>query len=318
MATAPHIVGQAAEWVGTLDSDEATEADRRACEAWCALDERNRATFEAMRAMHRRLDGAPAYERSALRALTGASRNRHRRFASAAIVLVGLTAATWMTGTSNMVRDRFPDHATARGEQRSVALTGGNAVTLDTYTEIRVLDTGSGETVRLVDGRLFAQVRKTPGRRFVVQTPFGTAMARGTAFAVERGTDAMVVTVTESIVEVCPAPGARRSACVDAHPGDQVTVTGDGVLPTGRVDAAAITRWRLGWIEAVDKDFGVVIGELNRYLDRPAVLASPDLARIKISGSFPLGKPQTALAGAAHAAGLRLRPTASGTVLVER
>jgi transmembrane sensor len=114
---------------------------------------------------------------------------------------------------------------TQRGERREVALADGSVVHVDPETLLRVNYESHSRRVVLERGRALFHVAKNAERPFLVRADGTTVRAVGTAFAVEQGPDAVVVTVAEGKVAVFPShsspavimPTQRRGGSVEGE-----------------------------------------------------------------------------------------------------
>ncbi|HUD28972.1 MAG TPA: FecR domain-containing protein [Novosphingobium sp.] len=299
----PAMIREAARWSAELATDEATEADRDACEAWCRQDPLHRVAMERMRGLDTRFDRAGEPERGALDRLLDLSRRRGGGTKAAAVLGIAvLVAAGWAATDSWTLRSRFPDAATVIGEQRTVTLADGS-IRLDTDSAVDVDARGAGTRIALFRGRVFAQVHPHRTAPFLVETPEGTASALGTAFTVEREAGRTLVTVVSSHVRVCPA---RVGGCRDLAPGSRAVMDGGGVRAASPVAPRDAAAWSEGWLVADDRPVSEVLAELNRYRAVPVGFDAAALARVRVSGSFPLADTDRAVEGIARVTGLRL------------
>src|SRR6266853_725122 len=137
------------------------------------------------------------------------------------IVAAGLAAALLFALRGQVIE-------TQRGERRQVALADGSLVQVDPETRLRVNYESRTRRVILERGRALFHVAKNPERPFLVQADDTTVRAVGTAFAVEQGADAVVVTVAEGRVAVFPAhasPAAEAAAASRREPIAQPAAT---------------------------------------------------------------------------------------------
>ena len=325
----PAMIERAALWAASLATDEATQADYEACEAWCREDPRHRLAMERMRGFDRQFGETGALEREALETvLDGRSARRSdtwpgsgRRLGGVAVGLVLLAGGGWLAAQSLTVRALFPDYATVLGEQKAVTLADGSGLTLDTDAALDFRSNGASRTVSLFRGQVLARVAKEAGvgraRPFIVETRDGTATAHGTAFVVRRDVDATTVTVIESAVRVCLAP-PRTDRCVDLLPGERARMGGGRLARLSRVDPETSAAWSEGWLAADDQPVTQVLDELNRYRARPVRFSHGALAEYRVSGSFPLADTDRALEGIVQSTGLALSYEDDGTPVVGR
>lgn len=126
-------------------------------------------------------------------------RPRVRLITLAALLLVAVGAgAVLYLGWGGQIIE------TQRGERREVALADGSVVQVDPETRLRVKYEQEQRLVLLERGRALFHVAKNGARPFLVETEGTTVRAVGTAFAVERQNERVVVTVAEGRVAVLP------------------------------------------------------------------------------------------------------------------
>jgi transmembrane sensor len=114
------------------------------------------------------------------------------------IVATGLAAVLFIQSQGRTIQ-------TDRGERREVALTDGSVIQVDPETRLRVKYEEHARRVFLERGRALFHVAKSTERPFLVEANNTTVRAVGTAFAVERQYETIVVTVAEGKVAVFPA-----------------------------------------------------------------------------------------------------------------
>ncbi|MBY8821589.1 FecR family protein [Sphingomonas colocasiae] len=312
------MIREAARWAAELDADAVTAERRDACEAWCAEHASHRLAFDRMRGFDSRFDGLDPIERIALTRAAGQSRGKgpRRRLAGGLLGLGAIILAGWFGATSFTGRAFFPDHRTAPGEQRNVAMADGSAVMLDTNSAIDIDEAGASRHVRLFRGRIMATVAADAARPFQVETRDGSVTALGTAFIVERESDRTLVTVVESHVRACPASRETMADCIRLAPGQRAAIGGERVIRLGAVDADQASAWTRGWLEADDRPLADVLTELNRYRARPIRFDARALAHIRVTGSYPLADAPRALSAIAGTAGIAVSQGPDGDVFV--
>lgn len=215
-------------------------------------------------------------------------RSRHRAAAAVAVALLATPVAVWLTrapstkGAPAAVTASVL-HATARGERRTIRLSDGSRVTLDTASRVRVAYTRSDRALRMEAGQALFEVAPDAARPFTVSAGGRAVTARGTVFDIRLDPGRLQVALIEGRVEV----GARGSPPVAMRPDDLLTARGREV--TVRRDpaaVAAITDWREGLLVFQDVPLIDAVAEVNRYASRPLVLGDGKVGRLRISGSF--------------------------------
>jgi transmembrane sensor len=309
------MIEQAALWSAQLATDEATQADREACESWCCEHPLHRIAMERMRAFDAQIDNTDKIGREAIQSILQGRTRKTQRFGGIVLGLAVLIGGGWLAAQSLTVRAIFPDYQTARGDQRTVKLADGSALTVDTDATLDFDRGRSQRTVTLFRGQVLVRVARDPDRLFVIRTEDGTATALGTAFAVRKEEDSTTITVLESHVRACAA-GTDEDRCTELWPGDSVRLSQNGVARLDRVDPETAGLWAEGWLVADDQSVADVLHELNRYREKPVRFTPSDLAGARVSGSFPLSDPDRALDGIVHSTGLRLSHADDGSPVV--
>lgn len=313
------MTDQAAYWHTRLRDEDFSETDRTRFEAWLEGDPARRKELDALNALWARL-GAVAHspevmaERQALAKIA-----RRRRvfqaagWAIAASVVCGVGALAWRS-----VAPKTEHYATAIGEQRTVELSDGSKVTLNTASELRVHFTRGERRLDLLAGQASFDVEKDRTRPFIVTAGSGQVRALGTVFDVYKRTDKVVVTLIEGSVAVVPdlnekAPATDPTIILAA--GEQLSFGEKDAAPTrASVDLQQASAWRARKLNFVDTPLNEAIAEANRYSRQKIQLRAPGLQDAKISGVFDAGRNESVAEGLR--AYFRLRLTRSGDDLI--
>jgi transmembrane sensor len=330
------VLEQAAQWYERLHRDRISDAARTEFQAWLAESADHREAYartERAAARLERVAELPAVlalrHEAALR-LTCRPRRRPYRAAAAlaavvAMVAIGLGAASllglrptqhfiaWI-GSLGSGPHRY---ATGTGERLAATLRDGSQVTLDTQSELEVAFTPAERIVRLVRGQAYFEVAKDKQHPFVVEVDRRRLVAVGTAFDVRMDAHLVQVTMVEGTVRVEPllpalaagdASGAKMASRAGSLPqprtlisaGDQLLISdgaGDHIRPG---DTYRATSWRRGQLLFDGLRLGDAIAEVNRYSDTRIILQDPQLAEIRVSGSFAAGRPEVFVEALTH------------------
>ena len=197
-------------------------------------------------------------------------------------------------------------YSTAIGEKRSIVLSDGSTVELNSRSRIRVRYSDAERDIELIEGQALFEVAKNPQRPFVVNAHGTRIRAVGTQFDVYMKPSGTVVTVVEGKVSVMGAPHgpilgvsarASQEAPAVADPakgtiflaaGEQVTVvptTDFSALPR-RTNVEAATAWTQRRLVFDFSPLTEVAQEFNRYNARPLIIEDPQLAEFHVSGVF--------------------------------
>nr|WP_183628974.1 FecR domain-containing protein [Novosphingobium sediminicola] len=311
------MIAQAAYWAAQLATDEATQDERDACEAWCQENPLHRLTMERMRGIDVQFEGTDDIGREVIETMVERRSRKTGRWGGLALGLLLLGGGGWLTAQTMAVRAWFPDYETARGEQRSVTLADGSSITIDTDAALSFRRSHDRRAITLFRGQILARVTKDAARPFIVETSDGSATAKGTAFIVRRDDEATTVTVIESHVRACPAKTGREN-CADLSPGDRVRMGRGKLVHLAPIDPEAAAGWAQGWLAADDQPVVGLLRELNRYRAQPVSFDAAALSGIRVSGSYPLADPDRALDGIVRSSGLRLSRAPDGSPVVSR
>jgi transmembrane sensor len=172
-------------------------------------------------------------------------RSRPLLWAVAAMLIVGTgIASMWLMDS------RGRTIQTDRGERREVALSDGSVVQVDPETLLRVKYEDHARRVYLDHGRALFHVAKNSERPFLVEANDTMVRAVGTAFAVERRSESVVVTVSEGKVAVLSvhagATPVHSTAVGSAELQDKLSPAASGNEPTQRAGQSAAPQTLTG------------------------------------------------------------------------
>jgi transmembrane sensor len=210
-----------------------------------------------------------------------------------ALALVGVAAGLSLLGAEH--------YTTSIGEQRSVVLSDGTVVTLNTSSEIKVRMARDHRTVDLLSGEALFEVARDPARPFDVAAGKTTVRAVGTQFNVDRRPSSTTVTVVEGKVAVFTgndpgaAPGAQRSGNLPVAAGEQLIVAPNTISRAARVDPTKVTAWTQRKLVFEHRPLGEVAEEFNRYNRERIDIESPQLREQEITGVFEANNPESFL-----------------------
>jgi transmembrane sensor len=183
-----------------------------------------------------------------------------------------------------------------------VILNAGSRVTVR-YTE-------STRAIQLDQGQALFKVAKNPNWPFIVRVGDASVRAVGTQFDVYRKATGTTVTVVEGRVAVMSTTKVRASASSASQirppellltSGEQLTVASPAQIPRSSSNATEAnsllkahpvkvkeaTAWTIGLLVFDGAPLSEVVQEFNRQNTKPLVLASAELAELRISGTFP-------------------------------
>jgi transmembrane sensor len=203
-------------------------------------------------------------------------------------------------------------YGTDIGEQRSIVLTDGSTVELNSSSRIRVRYTKGERHVDLLYGQALFGVANDAARPFVVQTDKTRVRAVGTQFDVYRKRVGTVVSVIEGRVAIQPATmpavergggsNARSNAPSPTHNGEVLLAAGEQLIIKPKsverpkhADIASATAWTSRQLIFDGTPLTEVAEEFNRYSTRRLVIETAGLDDFHVSGTYSSTNPESLL-----------------------
>ncbi|MBN8818693.1 MAG: FecR domain-containing protein [Sphingomonas sp.] len=304
----------AANWFAVMRGPEANER-RSEFEAWLACGELHRAaynkiaeTFSLGKGLKSREVERPAPPSVDSEPLPPA-RTRPRLVVGAAVVALILgtigigsqllgPSHSGNPGTSaELVEGDGQDRATQTaiplstpvGSGKTFVLTDGSTVALDSDSLVEVSISRDRRDLHLLRGRGRFTVAHD-GRPFTVSAAGGTVTARGTVFdvAVDRH-DAVIVRLLQGRIDVALPRRASRNAMsgeVTGMKAGEVLGFGPAPFPPAGEEEPGDEQWSERLRDVDRMRLADLLAEANRYATKPILLASSELADLRVSGTF--------------------------------
>jgi transmembrane sensor len=208
-----------------------------------------------------------------------------RVWAIAAAIVVALgVLSTWAWWQRDL-------YSTGIGEQRSIVLSDGSTVELNSQSQVRIDYSNRMRKVELVKGQALFDVQPDAQRPFEVESAGTTARALGTRFDVYRKRRGTVVTVIEGQVAVRDESRPEISASTVLSAGQRATLEPDRQVRTERTDLAAATAWTARQLVFDGTPLAEAVEEINRYNARQLVIEDRRLDDFHIRGTFTATDP---------------------------
>jgi transmembrane sensor len=227
--------------------------------------------------------------------------------ATAAILAAGI-GLIWNGPAANGAQQ----FTTGHGEERTIRLSDGTFVHLNTDSALDVKFARDMRLVELERGEAYFEVAKAPARPFRVRAGATEFQDAGTAFNVFRKNLGIVVTVAEGRVEVFHAGAAETASrnmpapLADLSAGEQATVSASGAITaTTTPNLDQVLAWTRQEIVFDRESIGDVAAEFNRYNDVAISVSDPRIASIAISGNFRVRDERAFVAFLNHLRGVR-------------
>lgn len=288
----PAIADQAADWLTLFMSGEAGDDDRQRWSRWrSAHPDHERAWRHIEEVTGRFKDMAPRAAYQVLSPYTGTATAPKRRAALRVLLWGGIAGTAGLLAARTPLAQRLAaDYRTGIGEQRTVMLADGTALTLNTDSAVDVRFDAAQRLLRLLAGEVLVvtgHAQTATGRAWpplVVATAQGRIRALGTRFTVRQRMQGTDVAVLQSAVEIAPDDLAQRPRVLEA--GQRLSFTRSAIGPAGPADDAA-PAWTRGQLVADDMRLDAFLEELGRYR-QGVVRCAPEVGALRLSGVFPL------------------------------
>lgn len=293
---------RAVEWLIDLQAPEVSASLRRQWHEWRAAHPDHERAWQRIESINGKLNhlASSASASAAHAALEGpASRDRRKALQVLSLLLFG--GSVWTVREHAPWREWTADVRSAIGEYRTLTLDDGTTLSLNTDSAIDLRYSATERRLVMIAGEVLIVTAKDRAQRpLLVSTPQGTAEALGTRFTVRQIEAATRLAVYEGAVRVRPS-GITATTIVRA--GEQVTFTRTNIGPIGAADVAAVA-WTQGILVAKGMRLADLLVELGRHTPH-ALSCAPDIADLRVSGSYPLSNTDGALQAIAEIFSLR-------------
>jgi transmembrane sensor len=222
------------------------------------------------------------------------TRTKRWIWSAAAAVLLSVGAALY--GPAVDYFGGWREFKTAVGEQRTVSLSDGSIIQLNTSTRIKARLSTQSRDIRLMDGEALFKVAHDRARPFNVQTLDASIVAVGTQFNVYQLDGRTKVSVLEGRVRVAAVdkPAAVLAAPIVAA-GQEVEVRRDGRrVQRAGPDVVNSAAWVQRRVVFKQEPLANVVAQFNRYRKLPQLrIENAELAARKYSGTFDVDDPHS-------------------------
>lgn len=288
MSVPPAVAQQAVDWWLQLMGADASAAQRAACQAWCAADPLHAQAWERIQQVNEQLSGWVAPQQAGLaRATLAPTRARpaaRRRTVQALALLVFGGGAAWQLQQSAPWQRLRADARTPRGERRRMVLQDGTQLVLNGGSALNIDYSPQQRCLHLLEGEMLITTA-ADARAFVVETAAGQAQALGTRFVVRTGADGSTrVGVFEGAVRLRPRQSPGETQVLQA--GQQAQFGAQHIAAPTPVHEES-TAWTDGILIARGMPLADMLQALQPY-SSAALVCAPEVAGLRMSGSYPL------------------------------
>jgi transmembrane sensor len=286
------VLDAAIAWQLCLDCGQGSEAEREEFAKWYAASEEHARAWRQLGMLDQRFAGTTSPARSALlRSREGVSRQVRKLGRGVAGVAIALGLTLFLGDRYLPVSYWLADLRTATGEQRTIRLSDNTLIRLNTHSALDVRFDAKQRRVILQEGEIFVETGShNDPRPFIVETDEGSMRALGTKFLVKRKDDGTLLSVLQSAVAAHPQAADTEMILRE---GQQMLIQRHSLGPMLAL-APGADAWTRGMLVVDNAPLKDVIAELARYRQGHLGVA-PDVAELRITGSFPLKDTDLAL-----------------------
>ncbi|WP_348748302.1 FecR family protein [Pseudomonas rhodesiae] len=280
------ITDAAAQWCMRLHASDCTPAEREAFQRWHDAHPLHAFEYAAMLEIWDVADHLPRTA-AAAPVLAFKPRSRVRRYAvAAALCLAALPLAAFTGWQAGWLPDSY-QHFEATQGLRQVTLGDGSQVELNLGTELVYSNYKDQRRVTLKKGEAFFTVSHDSAHPFVVRAGEGQVRVTGTQFNVWKYGDQVRVMLLEGSVQI--ASDAMHGS-VPLTPGMQASYQPGDVTPHVRPFSPndSALAWRQGKLVLDNLALADALPLINRYLNKPVMLADASTGAIRIGGIYNL------------------------------
>ena len=285
------ITDAAAHWCMRLHASDCTAGERQAFEQWHDAHPLHAFEYAAMLEIWDVSEHLPRHETSPV-ALPFKPRRRVRNYAvAAAICMAALPLAAftgWEAGWLPSAYERFESDSNLR----QVTLGDGSQVELNLGTELVYSNYKNQRRVTLKKGEAFFKVSHDAAHPFIVHAGNGQVQVTGTQFNVWKYEDQVRVTLLEGSVQIA---SDQVHGSVPLTPGMQASYQQGDATPRVRAinpnDSAL--AWRQGKLVLDNLALVDALPLINRYLNKPVMLADAGTGSIRIGGIYNINEVNT-------------------------
>lgn len=292
----PEVRNAAQHWLLRLQSSDCSADEREAFEHWRIAEPMHDVAYRMVEDVWQRstsLGTDPSLERLLQQARHLPPERSWRQRATPALAMAACLVLTIGVGYFVWRKPgNVPTvaYATAKGEQRTLALDDGSHVVLDTNSDLQVQYGKRERQLTLLQGQAEFQVHHDATRPFVVHVGGGTVTATGTQFQVRAAGGVDTVTLLKGQVVVSGGAKQVGPEQVTLRAGERVAIQSDGRLGTPErladTELARARGWTEGMLVVREWPLARLVVEMNRYSSVPLRLGDPSLGTLPISGSF--------------------------------
>ena len=296
---------EATRWVAKLDARRLNADEFSRFKAWIGTSKNHKLAFDGAATLWGDLDLLAEMQCALEPAQRASWQDRFKAalgewmprpsHSFAAGVLLLVAGLTYTTIYEVPVQNDATIYTTSIGEHKTIILTDGSEVLLNTGSQVEVEFTQDRRILKLVKGEAHFAVAHNKSRPFEVHAGTNIVRAVGTAFTVELNPETVEVTVTEGRVELATIAQADDAADIPHETSLALVNSGqsakfsDVIQSINTISAEEVTRrlaWHKGALIFKGDALEDVIHEASRYTKTRIIISDPALRTLKVGGYF--------------------------------
>ena len=282
------VLTQAASWYVDLRMAQPDDDVHDAHRQWLAEDSRHYDAWKRVQRLQKKLAILPS---DIQQDTFDKARHSRRQMIKTLTLVLTVGGAGGIAYKQQAFSSLMADYRTAVGERKTIELSDGSLVHLNTDTAIDVSYSDTIRAIRLRRGEILIETAKTSlAQDFVVITAQGTIKALGTRFQVRTNADQAWVGVTKHAVEV-HALASKDTVKVQAGQAMNFTQQTHDVISLMPANTDA---WMSGMLIVSNWRLDTFMSELSRY-HKGLLRCDSAVANIRISGAFNVADTQMVL-----------------------
>ncbi|NBF02325.1 DUF4880 domain-containing protein [Pseudomonas sp. Fl5BN2] len=275
------VAEQAVHWLIEMQGGPLNPRQQQAWQQWHDAHSEHQRAWEHIQRVNLRLRGLSS---PLAHAALNAPQSGSRRQALKLLLILGAgSAAAWGLREHNPLPPLLADYRSAVGQRRTLQLSDGSQLQLNTRSAVDVHFDREQRLIRLLEGEIMLSSSKDP-RPLLVQTAQGLVRSAGARLNLRQFQDRTQVAVFSGTASVLPENYPATPPAVPA--GQQLYFSSNSWQAPRALDAGS-GAWSEGMLVAAHMRLADFLDELGRYR-RGQLNCDARVADLLISGSYPL------------------------------
>jgi|TARA_R110002012_G_scaffold114559_4_gene261346 transmembrane sensor len=325
---------EASEWIARMERGELTASDKTELNAWLAISPEHEKQLKRLAQLWDKM--SEIGQRSSHQQRTTEKEKKRSFFgqkfaelsyktAAFAALVLAIPIIFYLQGSLENA-SKNDQYFTKIGEQKSIILTDGSELLLNTNSIVEVNYTRKQRNITLFQGEANFDVAPDKSRPFTVKAGTGDVRALGTNFSVRLEGNSVNVLVSHGTVRVRANDNidATHHANNPAHQDkNQVIVSAGNNVVFDDIEVESVEQesdksiakklyWRKGFLSFDDEPLSDVVAELSRYTKLNIVIADKSIQAMKVGGFYPIDNLETVFTTLELNLGLNVKKMSGG------